>query len=311
MTPSGNHLFERSFWMRRRLAGLLLVLGGFMAAPSYAGSDPLEWLERAWGAQEYVPPTASELEQAEEIFFQLMRQRDPASTGLDFAEIGYELHPLGKELFVLAERADSKKGRGLFLFRSGSRLRLGLQAPHARADLHTGRILLKMLLDQPIATGALNTISRNAPIAEQGGVADMAHLDGTFFTAYSSAFARVHPKGRVVQIHGFAPGKRRTDAGRRSEAIVSSGERRPSLDAISIRECLNYRYIDAVSLYPINVFELGGETNTIGNMLRARGFFGFVHLELAPRPRQQLRRNPAARTDFMHCIANGVETFNP
>lgn len=293
-------------------SGLLLLLcNALFATPALAAGKPLEWLERSWGKQTYVPPAEAELRQAEELFLALMNGADPFQLGNEAKTIGYEFHSLSEDLLVLAETEARREGRGMFLFRTGSRVQLGLQAPHARADLHTGRILMRLMFEHPVAAGAVNTVSRNAPIDGQAGVADMAHLEESFFMAFSRAFARAYPNGRIIQLHGFAQGKRKTDAGRASEAIVSSGQKRPTLDAISIRECLNYRYIDAVSLYPINVFELGGETNTIGQMLRARGFLGFVHMELAPRPRRMLRKDPAARSDFMHCAANGVERLNP
>lgn len=291
--------------------GPLLACIALGASGASGNDNPMDWLKKSWGEHAYLPPDAEETAQAEALFLALMEGADAFQLGEQASSIGYEFHVLQKDLLLLVESASRREGRGMFLFRTGPRVRLGFQAPHARSDLHTGKIVMRLMLEQPAAAGAINTVSRNAPIEGQDGVADMAHLDESFFMAFSRAFAQAFPSGRIVQLHGFAPGKRKTGAGRNSEAIVSAGQKTPTLDAISIRECLNYRYIDAVSLYPINVFELGGETNTIGRMLRKRGFLGFVHLELAPRPRRMLRKDPAARTDLMHCAARGVESVRP
>lgn len=62
-------------------------------------------------------------------------------------------------------------------------------------------------------------------------------------------------------------------------------------------------FTEPVLLYPVQVGELGGVTNQIGQTLRTLGSRAFVHLELARPLRERLREDAATRRRFGDCLA--------
>jgi hypothetical protein len=174
--------------------------------------------------------------------------------------------------------------------------------PHGMKDYKTGRIGLRLFQEGGFSAGAWNT----APRYRKGGGArtdwDLAHLEDTFFTAFTRAFARARPAGRLIQVHGFAAEKRDTEAGASADLIVSPGGHALPPGFLALARCLEGSLALAVRVYPLEVRELGGTTNVSGRILRSLGHDGFVHLELAYPVRKRLLRDAPLRRDLIRCL---------
>ena len=133
--------------------------------------------------------------------------------------------------------------------------------------------------------------------------ADMAHLPQSYYRAFSQAFAAVFPAGHILQLHGFAKQKRTTSAGARADIIISSGTNPPSPVVLATGGCLKQRLTGReVYIYPQDVLELGGVTNTIGHSLRDVGHAGFIHLELSKQLRERMIRQGELRRIVLDCL---------
>jgi len=205
--------------------------------------------------------------------------------------------------WVLKERDDAKRGRGLYLFNPLAEARqLAIQAPHSFFDKHTRAINVRMFETGRIAAAAWNTIRRSE--------VDLAHHRFHYLNAFTSAWANAHSNGSIVQLHGFSNDKRQTKAGKVADLIVSDGTRYPSAQvrrlAITANEKLNASSHTSepldVMLYPFDCDELGATSNSQGKLLRAAGQTGFVHLEMSPALRERLRRNASVTDDLLKSI---------
>ncbi|MEO9702212.1 hypothetical protein [Marinobacter alexandrii] len=201
-------------------------------------------------------------------------------------QAGFEWQWLEEGLVMLTDR--HSKGLGHYLFRLDSDLELMLQAPHQFYDRHTGQLAIDLFLESKARVLALNSAHRRLKINDRTGNADMAHLEGTAFGSLTRAFGLSRAGGVVVQLHGFAAGKRTSEAGRDADIIVSSGQRWLQPVAERFSACLSEVGRWNVLRFPVDVGELGGTTNTQGVALRHLGNNRFVHLELSRDLREKL-----------------------
>lgn len=268
--------------------------------PALADDALTRILAQASSGGHYIPPAGAELDAARGLFAELLRapeqtpRADPRSLGLSVAAT-----PRG--FVVLHERAEDKRGRGLLALRPPPAAPLMLQMPHSFKDELTREIGLRLFVEGGAAAALWNTVPRQYA---RDGVeidADMAHLTGTYFQAASEAWAELHPRSFVLQLHGFEQKKRRSEAGRAADAVLSSGGV-PTPEVLRLARCLRQSLAPALRVYPTEIRELGGTTNSIGQALRARGYAGFVHLELSRPLRERLARDVDARARLLECL---------
>lgn len=285
----------------RSLAALVLLAGAMQ--PALAEDALRSVLLRASQGGHYTQTTASELRAARAIFASMLAapERAPTKTVLD--GLGLRVLEMGapQPFTVLLEREDNKRGRGLLALRPNGGSALMLQIPHSFKDELTRDIGLALFAEGRAAAAVWNTVPRRYP---HGGTlvdADMAHLDDTYFQVLSEAWGEVRPRSHILQIHGFAQSKRRSRAGNAADAIISSGGA-PTPEVLRMARCLRQSLVPTLRIYPTEVDELGGTTNRIGQTLRARGYPGFIHLELSRPLRERLAGDAAARKQLLGCL---------
>lgn len=236
---------------------------------------------------------------ARAVFADLLAGRDP---GDGAAELGLVGEPRGDGLVLLREPAGERTGLGSYLLRRGGAALL-LQAPHADTDLDTGRLVELLMTEGDAAAAAWNSVPRAYEAGGRRVAADLARAPESLFNALALAFAELRPGGLVVQIHGHARERRRTEAGRTADVILSAGSREPSAVARAVAACLAERWPEeVVRLFPEQVEELGATANATGRALQAEGFGGFLHLELSRELRRRLVADRAARDGLTACL---------
>ncbi len=256
----------------------------------------------------YRHPDDRELRQAEELFVRTLKGESAVDLKEGWGKLNFELLEVaeGKEQFILLrERKEYKSGRGFYLLRRGG-LPLMLQMPHSFKDEQTRRIGLDMALEGRCMVAAWNTVPR---WYEENGSrvdADLAHMDGTYFTALTRAFLRVSPRGTVAQLHGFEGGKRKSRRGADADVIVSSGTKNATAGVRKAAACLGAKSDAKVLVYPDNVRELGATTNVIGRLMADSGSSRFIHLEMSNEFRSGLRKNASLRASLNRCLEEAI-----
>ncbi len=297
--------------VRRHLftLAIMLVPGLLMPLTTTAQSRFEQEIEATRDRSGYVTPSPDEVAVSERLFTRLIAGERSEGLERAFDAAGWQLDDAGRRIAVVREMRDDRRGRGVYLVRNRARPTSGkavmLQAPHRFKDLDTGRILLRLFeADTSFTAAALNTVPRRYDAAGREVDADLAHLTDTHYIAFSRAFARRWPDGRIIQLHGYSStSARRSAAGRASDVIVSAGTADPSPRVRHLHRCLAARWPDReIKLYPDQVQELGGTTNTIGQALRAIDFDGFVHIELNRPVRIALRDQATIRDNLAACI---------
>ncbi|HEW97644.1 MAG: hypothetical protein DRR16_12640 [Candidatus Parabeggiatoa sp. nov. 3] len=85
--------------------------------------------------------------------------------------------------------------------------------------------------------------------------------------------------------------------------ILSATTRSPSQRVLDIGECLKSQITGfVVRIYPNEISELGGTTNSNAKDLRERGFNSFRHIELSKPLREELRNDKAVRQKLSTCL---------
>jgi hypothetical protein len=246
----------------------------------------------------YRPPNATELEKAEALFIRTFQGEQSQALQIAWQTEGFTMRTLtvaNTAFTVIQEHENKRTGRGFYMFRQTDDLPIMLQAPHSFKDLYTGQIVRKLLLEGHYKVAGWNTVSRRQ--------ADMAHLENTVFQAFGRAFAKQYSTGTIVQLHGFAQGKRKTLTGKTADLILSATTRSPSQRVLDIGNCLKYQLTGfVVRLYPNEVKELGGTTNSNAKDLREWGFYSFLHVELSKPLREELRNDKAVRQKLSACL---------
>lgn len=204
---------------------------------------------------------------------------------------------------VLSEAADDCKGRGTYLVREGGDVQpFAVTAPHRGADQHTGTLAADLFLESRAAAAAWNSAPRN-PQADCPHALDLARERHHPFTAFALAFARQHPEGLVVQLHGFDRQNRNEAAAREAGVILSNGTRVPDARLLDLADCLSGSLAPHIArVFPVETGELGALGNAQGKALRGAGFAGFVHLELSAELRRDLVSDDTLRTRFRRCL---------
>jgi hypothetical protein len=263
------------------------------------------WKQADTGGQ-YREANAAELRKAGTLFYRLLTLNNPSEVNSLLPlcrESGFEIFiiSLPKEansqgIVILHEKEDHKRGRGFFLFRPGSESPqpVLLQAPHCGDDRFTGTIAMKLFLEQPVRAAAFNTVKRKQ--------VDLSHRYDTQFQVLNDEFARVFPTGGIIQLHGFAVGKRKSAAGKKAGIIISNGTRNPPPVLKEAAKCLEQKTNARVYLYGVNILELGATTNSQARSFAAMGFHGFIHVEMSLLWRQLLKENKESRETLFYCL---------
>ena len=284
--------------MPNRVSGYCVLAAVLMLASVHVAAHDLYSLWRDARGGEYRTPDVEELNIAEALFVRQLEGETGAALNNAWQRLGFHvvlMQVADGNFVVVHERAARKNGRGFYVFNSKASGTVVLQAPHSYKDRYTGELALKFFAENRFAAVALNSVPRSAS-------ADVAHLSQSYFNAFSRAYARVYPQGRVIQLHGFAQEKRRTPQGRGADVILSAASRWASATVRDIGNCLPPVLPETLRIYPRDVSELGGLRNANAAMLRAMGFDGFAHVEISKPLRQRLRDNATLRTRFAVCF---------
>ena len=289
-------------------AGFAILFAILFNNDVQAGELKSLWQESR--AAHYQPAATQELARAEELFMDMFAGQgtNPEVTAR-WRALGFTTTSVteGKRRFVVVREAATRRdGRGFFVFREHPRRDDALQAPHAYADLYTGTIALKLMRSGRFLGLAMNTVPRRYEVDGKTFGADMAHLEGTYMIAFSHAYARSKPSGRLFQLHGFSAKKRSEGPTSQAQLIISSGTKRSSSHVQRIVSCLRDLVGDKAKLYPRDVRELGGTYNRIGSKLRALGHNGFVHIEMEYEFRRALSKDRALRGRFLDCLQSAA-----
>ena len=204
--------------------------------------------------------------------------------------------------YALSETDSRKSGRGFFLFPARSGRDILLEIPHSFKDLYTGDIGLKLFLEGQFAAAAWNTVPRYFTENKVKIDADMSDLMETWFAAFTKAFASKYPKGHVIQLHGFARGKRKSLSGKVSDMIISTGIHHPPPWLNSMDQCLESKFSAVINTFPLETKELGATQTSIGMVMRNMGHQGFLHIEISKAMRKALRDNAASREKLLGCF---------
>lgn len=255
-------------------------------------------------------PSAGEVRRAEAMFADLLTRAargEGDGAAARVSEFGLTLQRLEQPgALALAEPAGACSGRGGYLLREGPGLvPAALVAPHRGADLKTGEIAGALFDEYPFAAAAWNSAPRRSGEGCADG-GDVTREPTHYLTAFSRAFARRFPQGRVVQLHGFDTTRRLGQAGQTADAIVSDGSPDPSERLLDLADCLSAAFPErSILVYPIDTAELGATVNAQGRALRDAGFTGFAHLELSAAFRKALEADPAERARLAACLGAG------
>ncbi|GAB4540778.1 MAG: hypothetical protein Fur0020_10110 [Thermodesulfovibrionia bacterium] len=283
-----------------RCPGTILYIGILilLLIPSHGYPDEAyKLLMDASKDADYSVPSMDELGDAERLFERLFNGMLDANTRRLSSALGLKLMELrqgGNDLVVIKEEDDKRMGRGFFIFRMGSHKGIAIQIPHAFSDIHTRKIGYRVFLDTNAHAIAFNTIKRDK--------ADMAHIENSYFIAFAKAFAKTHPSGYVVQLHGFSKGKRVTASGKRADVIISPGRAVTTPITMGIYNCLKDGMDVEVSLYSHEARELGGKKNSTGVTLSRMGYDGFVHIEMSKELRDTLIKDEDRLKGLERCI---------
>jgi hypothetical protein len=281
--------------------GMALLLAGVMQPRNSACALDLEAsLTRAIVNKAYQEPAADQLAQAQRLFqHTFLGDLTAAELQTNWVTLGFEFSVVinGEDsLWLLREPTGHESGRGWYLFRPSHHSSITLESPHARNDVHTGIIGLRLFLASQTQAYAASTITRHR--------ADMAHLDHTFFQAFTLAFAQSCPTGLVVQLHGFEVGNHH---GAEADIIASAGTATPELWFNDLVRDLKKSTPLRVLAYPQDIRELGAITNSQGQALQKNGHCHFLHLEFSLELRERLTRNSQLR----HALLSGLRMTAP
>lgn len=283
---------------------LLLSIGAPTVSAQTTPPDLPALLAPAIRGGDYRPAPAEEVTRAEALFLRLAQGGDPAALAAEASQLAMTLDRVGA-LVIVRESNQAKQGRGFFVFRRDPAPETRadvLLVPHGFKDEMTRDIGLALFHQGRFAAAAWNTVPRSYERNSVSVDADMAHLPGTWFTAFALAAARAWPTGQTLQIHGFDQGKRKSDAAAEADMILSNGTRTAGPQLRRQQQCLASALTRPVLLYSESMRELGGTTNVQGAALRELGYPGFVHIEMSRPLRQALRDDEATRAALLRCL---------
>ncbi len=282
-------------------------LAAWIIAHSACAAPPLaDRLRAASAPARLALPAANELAAARKLFDKLLAGKPDDEIRADAAplELVWEaLDGANGEIWLLAEKAGARRGRGLLAIRRGGQNHL--QMPHSFSDEMTREIGLSLFLEGHFEAALWNTVPRRYDYEGDTVHADMAHLDGTYFNAFTAAWAAARPGKTLLQIHGFEESKRRSRSAANAAIILSSGERSPPDRLRRLRDCLANAGLGPIGLFGDTVSELGATTNAQARIVRLTGApreSPFVHMEIDRDLRRALRDEPDPRRRLLACV---------
>lgn len=274
----------------------MLLIGSMPILMPARAVDLEACLTRAVTNKVYQAPTPAELTRAKELFERTLQSHwTDAELTTDWAALGFEFQEVAtteESLWLLSEPAGRESGRGWYLFRTDRQSSIAMEAPHARNDIHTGIIALRLFLAGQARVFAASTITRHR--------ADMAHLDDSFFHAFTLAFAQACPTGLVVQLHGF---DKRNHPTAEADFIASAGIRSPEPWLTDLVQQLKKATALPVLTYPHDTKQLGATLNAQGRALRQTRHCRFLHLEMSRELRERLTRDDELRRAILNCLS--------
>lgn len=290
-----------------RCAILMSILGLTVLTPAIAPTQVLgNLLEQASIGRNYQPISPGEFLQAEYLFLRTLKGECSYQLRQEWQSLGFTMKQVnenGSDLLVLHESEGRRLGRGFYAFHQSLPRPIALQAPHSFKEYHTRQIILTMMRESNAAAAAWNTVPRTFKQFGATIDADVAHQEFTFYKAFSRAFATLYTNGYILQMHGFAQEKRKTQAASVADIILSSGRQNPGPAVLGLGQCLKQHIPGVVQIYPRDVLELGATTNSIGHTLMQIGHQGFIHIEVSRQIRQRMLTEPAIRLPILQCLA--------
>lgn len=266
-----------------------------------AGADLGEFYQNSQGGV-FKSVGQKELAATEELFVRTFRNPADETLPFQWRSLGFQFQPIGgNKYYLVHELPDQKEGRGCYVFAPGAPKPLLVEAPHVPSDEKTGLICLELFESGMVRAASWNTVRRTSKVEGSEQWADLAHLPGTHFQAFSRAFVKEHRDGKVVQLHGFEVSKHK-ELSPHTAFIVSNGTAKPSLLHAQITLSLTELGLGPALLYPRDTRTLGGTRNVIGRSLRLAGSDGFVHLEMSRTSRTKLLGNRELQAEFLNAF---------
>ncbi|NNC60268.1 MAG: hypothetical protein HKO05_09790 [Erythrobacter sp.] len=254
-------------------------------------------------------PGASDLAASEALFDRALDGGTAATQQRYSQPAGLTVLPMDQlwQGTLLKEPDGQCEGLGIYLVREPhTAVSLALTAPHRGADLHTGTLAAQLFTESNAAAAAWNSAPRR-PTSDCPSAIDLARAGDHPFTIFALAFAKRHPQGRIVQLHGFDRARRRDAASSEASIIVSNGTSSPDKRLLDLADCLSLAFNPLpVRVFPLETSELGALSNAQGSALRDAGFDGFVHLEMAVDLRLALTRDAQLRAKLLGCLVTGL-----
>lgn len=250
----------------------------------------------------YEAPRGGEIDLAEALFTRMAKGDAGNELASAWSSLGLNLVQAqhnGSHFIVLMEDANQKRGRGLYIFRPIADQKRYLVIPHRYTDEDTGDIGLQFFLEGTFSLAAWNTARRYPKGEPSNETCDLARLPRTYLTALTRAMAQIFPEAYQIQIHGFERAKRKSQAGKSADIIISAADNNPRQEILDLGRRLSDGHFGSVRIYPLNINELGGTVNICGQLLRTMGRKTFVHIELSHEIRQQLKTDQNLRKTFV------------
>ncbi len=223
----------------------------------------------------------TELVKAEALMTDLFQNGYSDPLRAAFSDAGLNLSIIDKKRGIVRLCALEESGEGVFYVRTfaDAKTKDMLSIPHRFHDIRTGPIGIGLFQKSAYRAAAFNTAHRD--------VVDMAHTGQTLFELFHKVYARLYSHESIFQLHGFSAKNRQSESAASLQIIVSSASMTPSYKAEELVLKFAAQKWEA-GLFPRDVNELGGTTNTTAKMLAETGYDGFIHIELESEFRKTL-----------------------
>ena len=294
-----------AYWLIRVIV-LMMIFNPAPLGAEAEGSDLLVRL-RSSRVEESSTVPGSEIARIELLFARGLDRPMSAGTIRAWEEHGFVAESIrlqGDACHLLFEKAGARMGRGLFLLCPTRSQGSVLLIPHGFHDRFTAEIGALLAEEGRFRAVAWNTTPRQPTEDDESErVNQDAEIEiENYFTGLARAVSVLGLPGPMIQLHGFAPYLRSTEAGRRARAILSSGSNDPHQSTLDVASCLEHELGDRLLVYPTEVSELGGTQSQIAAVLRAWGRRDFLHLELSFALRKKLLEDSDTRRSLIDCV---------
>lgn len=238
----------------------------------------------------------------------------PGDARVPAAPPGFMLERLPRDLLLVAEKPDSRRGAGAIVFRlAGPASDFVVEAPHTFFDMGTLPIAVAAFERTRGRALLINTVHRNRAREQNdpsdpgttgsgddeetgSSPSDLAHAARSFFLAAHEELAAAWPVAVTLQFHGF-----RDEIADGASVILSAAGTRSELEtpAASLRNVLG---ADTVRVFPAQSRILGGVTNVEARVSAKLGG-RFVHVEMSRSLRDRLTGDAALLSCFVDAFA--------